>query len=215
MSADRKSFTAKKLDWGKCVSYDRRVSSFDFEVGGAIASYANDKTERARVSDQTIGDDIGHPWRSVVRARNRLRAAAWLRWRRTRNANIYELRFDQVERFLDMITVDREERKVRWESRKTRGRDDAPQRYLKTPDDAPQRSQMTLPSVTNTLLEHPKEKRVAKKDLEEGKGERVSLGPSTPAAGAPIPPVGGNGSSTPTPTLAELDALAEEPWGGE
>lgn len=118
MSADaetkRSTFTGHKLDWMKCVSFDRRLESYDFKVGFVIAQHVNQHTGTAMLSDETIADEAGNgSVRNTVRARQRLRDAGWIAWRRTRTANVYELRFDNVERYLDMITVSRDARRDR------------------------------------------------------------------------------------------------------
>jgi hypothetical protein len=98
------TFTGRKLDWLKCCNFDRRLQSFDFKVAFVIVQHVNARTGCAMLSDETIADEAGgHSPRSVRRARDRLKAAGWLDWKRTRTANIYVLSWENFERFVDAI----------------------------------------------------------------------------------------------------------------
>jgi hypothetical protein len=52
------TFTGQRLDWEKCLRFDRRILPFPYEVACAIASHARpDGT--AYVSDETLADEVG------------------------------------------------------------------------------------------------------------------------------------------------------------
>lgn len=91
-----KAFTARKLDWVRCVSHDPLVPPWAFEIAYCIISHLNAGNGRACVSDETLADESGISERTVRRARKKLQAAEWLRWRRTSTANVYEPLFEKV-----------------------------------------------------------------------------------------------------------------------
>ena len=99
------TFTGERLDWCKCVRFDPRLNPFDKVVAATIADHVNERSRIAQVSDETIAIKSSGSVSSVIRARRRSREAGWLRWRRTRTANRYSLRFDKVSGVLDMMTA--------------------------------------------------------------------------------------------------------------
>jgi hypothetical protein len=108
------TFTSRKLDWLNCAAYDRRLEASDIRVALVIAKFINAKTGIARVSDEVIADEAGGiSARNVRRSRQRLLDARWVTWKRTQKANIYALRFDNIESILDVITLSRDQRKER------------------------------------------------------------------------------------------------------
>jgi hypothetical protein len=111
------SFTGAKLDWLKCVAFDRRLKPYDFKVAFVIAQHLNVNTGSTMLSDETIADESAASIRSVKRARVRLRKAGWLAWHHTQTANIYRPDYSKVSFTLDAITLSREarrERLLRW-----------------------------------------------------------------------------------------------------
>jgi hypothetical protein len=139
--ANLASFTGRKLDWLKCLAFDRRLQPqpFDFKVAFVIAQHVNQRTGSAMLSDDTIAYEAGGgSERNALRARKRLRDAGWLTWHRTRTANVYRLSFDKVERTLDMMTAAREARREkhhRWKSAAvSKSADVTPESNPKGPD---------------------------------------------------------------------------------
>jgi hypothetical protein len=115
MSGD-KTFTGKKLDWLRCVSFDRRLQKYpyDFKVAFQIAQHVNEKRGTAFVSDAVIADKAGGGTpRNVAKARKRLSEFGWITWRRTRTANVYTLDFAKVNDTLDTMTIWSDERRER------------------------------------------------------------------------------------------------------
>jgi hypothetical protein len=111
------SFTGAKLDWLKCVAFDRRLKPYDFKVAFVIAQHLNLNTGSTMLSDGTIADESAIGPRHVRRARERLHNAGWLTWHHTQTANVYRLDHDKVSYTLDAITLSREaraERHRRW-----------------------------------------------------------------------------------------------------
>jgi hypothetical protein len=107
------TFTSRKLDWLKCVCFDRLVQPYDFKVAFVIGQHINQKTLTACLSDETIADESGGSARNVKRSRVRLREAGYISWRRTRTANVYRLRFEKVSGIFDAIISSRDARKER------------------------------------------------------------------------------------------------------
>jgi hypothetical protein len=101
-----------------------------------------------------------------------------LRWTRTRDANIYEVRFDQIERLLDLMTQANEERKLK----NTRSRSDSRVRS-QNPDRTPESDLYRTRESDRHLLSHPKDSREsAKQSSLRGKtlscGTRAAAGPA-------------------------------------
>ena|SRR5271156_5141976 len=91
------TFTGRKLDWLKCVRFDRRVNDHAYRVLAVIGDHLNEKTGRTILSDKTIAFEAGGSGsRTARRARNLLMETGWLKWHRTRTANIYEPDFSRV-----------------------------------------------------------------------------------------------------------------------
>jgi len=134
-----RTFTSQRLDWEKCLRFDPRIYPFAKVVGCAISSRASATNGTAYVSDETLADDVGCPGqlRRVRRARVLLLQTRWLKWRRTRDANVYTLLFGRVSDFLDLMTAARDLRKERRKKRKSRFPDRTPVSYLKPPDRTP------------------------------------------------------------------------------
>jgi len=91
-SSDRKIATSEKLDWLDAVMADHSLDARAKVIAYCIMQHVNRETGTAFVSDATITDKTGMPNRWVRRARNDLRAASWITWKRTTNtANRYSI----------------------------------------------------------------------------------------------------------------------------
>jgi hypothetical protein len=82
---------SEKLNWVDAMMADHRLDPMDRLVGYWIAQCLNRERGTAYVSDKTLADKAGVSIRSVSDARKALRAAGWIKWRRTSKANIYTL----------------------------------------------------------------------------------------------------------------------------
>jgi hypothetical protein len=149
MTETNRTFTGQRLDWEKCLRFDRRVYPLAYEVACAIASHAR-PNGTAYVSDETLADEVGCAPRNVYRARVRLRQSRWLKWRRTGDANIYTLQFDQVSAYLDLITAARDARKEQRKKRRNRFRDSPPESDHK-PANSPPESDLDQPPESDSL----------------------------------------------------------------
>jgi hypothetical protein len=151
-SSTLSTFTGQRLDWERCLRFDRRISPLDYEIGCTVASHASARTGCAYVGADTIADEVGCARRQVFRSVGRLRAAGWLSWKRTGDANIYRIEFGQVDRTLDLFIAAREARK---ELRKKRGRnrfrDVPPESHLACAD-VPPESHLDVPPESHNLL---------------------------------------------------------------
>jgi hypothetical protein len=92
----RRIATGEKFDWIDAVMADHRIDARAKVVAFCMVRHINRETGFALVSDAVIRDETGIPWRGVVRARNRLRAAGWIRWRRTGRANVYAILAEEI-----------------------------------------------------------------------------------------------------------------------
>jgi len=104
VSGIAENFTSIKLTWMNCLMFDRRngLMPIDKIVAVVIMQAVNEQTRCGIISDETIADlSGGISTRNVQRARKRLRAAGWLRWHRTGDANHYRLHFDNLGTLLD------------------------------------------------------------------------------------------------------------------
>jgi hypothetical protein len=115
------TFTSRKLDWLRCVCFDRRLKPYDFKVAFIIAQHVNQKSQTAHPSDATIADETGGSVRNVKRARVRLNDAGWISWRRTQTSNVYALVFTKVSGFMDAITASRDARNETRQKRREMG----------------------------------------------------------------------------------------------
>jgi hypothetical protein len=107
------TFTSRKLDWLRCLCFDPMLLPYDFRVAFVIAQHINQRTQTARLSDETIADESAGSDCNVKRSRARLREAGWLTWRRTQTANVYKLRFEKMSGIMDAIIVSRDARNER------------------------------------------------------------------------------------------------------
>lgn len=156
------TFTGRKLDWLKCCAFDRRIQPWDFEVAFVISQHVNARTLSAMLSDEAIADEAGGSPRNVRRARERLRSAGWIKWRRTRTANIYEMLFEKIGGILDAITAVRDERRDRRNARRqilaAALSDRTPVSTLdcscRTPRSAQNRPGMSVPDRTEVSAKH-------------------------------------------------------------
>jgi hypothetical protein len=107
------TFTGTKLDWLKCVAFDRRLKPYDFKVVFVIAQHLNQNTGSTMLSDETIADESAGSVSNVKRARVRLREAGWLVWHHTRTANVYRPDYSKMNYALDALILSREARQER------------------------------------------------------------------------------------------------------
>jgi hypothetical protein len=99
--------TGRKLDWMRCVRFDRRLTAYQRLVLLAIIDRVDLKKGKwqVRVSDKSIADDIGGSWRSVQSARMAGAKHGWLGWVSTPNhVNEYRIRLDQMDQYLALIS---------------------------------------------------------------------------------------------------------------
>jgi hypothetical protein len=88
-SSDSRLSTSAKLDWIDAVMADHRLDARAKVIAFCIVQHVNRNTGVAFVSDTTISDKTAIPSRWVQRARNALRTAGWISWKRTGTANVY------------------------------------------------------------------------------------------------------------------------------
>lgn len=105
------TFTGRKCDLLKAMRFDGRVSDQAYRVAAGILDHLNEKTERTILSDDLIAFEIAGAPRTVRRARDLLRETGWMKWHRTRKANIYSFDFEKVGPILAMIARERSARK--------------------------------------------------------------------------------------------------------
>ena len=110
-NASNQTWTSRKMDWLTCAVYARDLIPADFKVAFVVMQHVNEKTHECFPSEQTIADKCGLSVRHVQRSLKRLSDKGWLKRRRTRDANRYTVLFNNVNRILDNMIVDREKRK--------------------------------------------------------------------------------------------------------
>lgn len=133
----KKTFTAAKLNWLDCVASDRDLKPAAFKVAYAIMQHVNAESLIAWLSDETVVDVTGISRAQVQRHRESLKAAGWLTWERTQDANRYTPLFDRVQAGLDDILARRAQRKERRQIRR-RGVGGAPDASpVRQPDASP------------------------------------------------------------------------------
>jgi hypothetical protein len=106
------TFTGTKIDWLKCIAFDRKVQPYDFRVAFVIAQHLNIRTGTTMLSDETIAAESGGvSTRHVRRARDRLRKAGWLTWHNTSTANVYRPDYARMNHVLDAMILAAEARR--------------------------------------------------------------------------------------------------------
>lgn len=105
-----KTFTSRKLEWMDGVSIDPDLAPHDFQVGFIIAQCISAEKGIGTIADATIAQRTGTRREHVAKSRKKLRERGWLDWTNTRTANIYRLKFDLVERMIDLRITYREQR---------------------------------------------------------------------------------------------------------
>ncbi len=105
------TFTGARLDWLKCVAFDRALLPNDFKVAFVIAMHLNLRSGSAMLSDATIADKSAAGARHVRRARARLHSAGWLTWHGTSTANVYRPNYARMNATLDAMLLAREARR--------------------------------------------------------------------------------------------------------
>ncbi|WP_027514631.1 hypothetical protein [Bradyrhizobium sp. WSM1417] len=142
-----RSFTGDKLDWLSALSADPRLDARAFEVGFQIAQHLNAQNGVAILSDDTISDKTGIPKRWVLRARNALRSCGWIDWRRTKTANVYWTRGEQINQVIDHQILLKELRQERRLKRKA-PQETPPVAHLKM-SNTPRVANLEPPPVAN------------------------------------------------------------------
>lgn len=153
----QRKFTGEKLDWMSALSADPEIDARAFEVGFCIAQHVNKETGKALLADQTIANKTGIPRTWVWRARKRLLDRRWMKWTRTRTANIYELLGDNMNGILDLLSEKKDRRDEARNKRRTIKRDTPQVDDLNTSDtprvenlersDTPQVDDQDVPQV--------------------------------------------------------------------
>lgn len=174
----QRSFTGDKLDWMVSLSADPRLDARAFEVGFQIAQHVNKTSGIAILSDDTISDKTNIPKRWVARARTDLRDAGWIDWKRTKTANIYWTRGEQIDHVTDHQIMLKDDRDARRKKRKEARQVLPPLAYLKIRDlppvanaDLPPVADRELPQVANihlsgnTVVETPSKNIAADEEL--------------------------------------------------
>jgi hypothetical protein len=114
-------FSVFRHTWRHAVTADSktRLTAFDKLVAVVICDAINDEKQYWMMSDELIAILIGKPGSAsrVWEARKRLKAGGWLTWTRTRDANVYRLRGDNVMATLDEIMRQKGELKARQQQR--------------------------------------------------------------------------------------------------
>ncbi|PYF03836.1 hypothetical protein BJ122_10593 [Rhodopseudomonas faecalis] len=146
-----KAFTGQKLDWMSALCADPRIGPRAFQVGFCIAQHINRETGLAILCDDTIRDKTGIANRWIARARNELRDAGWIDWRRTRTANVYTTSDGPMNMVIDRQMLLKEERDERREKRKSLRQELPPVAYLKS-EELPPVAEQDLPPVAEQDL---------------------------------------------------------------
>jgi hypothetical protein len=113
-------WASHKFDLFTGMSADPRLDARAFEVGFCIVQHVNARRGTAILSDDTISDKTGIPKRWVLRARSLLRETGWLRWERTRTANVYQVLSGPLNAVLDHQEMLKEERRERLSKKRER-----------------------------------------------------------------------------------------------
>jgi hypothetical protein len=97
------TFTGRKFDLLRAVRMDRTVSDYAYRVMSVIVDHLNERSERTKLSDKTIGFETSSYSRKVRRARQNLHNSKWLTWTHTRDANIYSVNWGTAKPFLAQL----------------------------------------------------------------------------------------------------------------
>jgi hypothetical protein len=143
--AKQRLFTGDKLDWLTALSADPRLDARAFEVGFCIAQHVNKETGLTILSDDTIADKTGIPRRWVQRSRDLLRATGWIDWNRTRTANVYWTRGEQLNAVTDHQILLKDARDERRQKQRVTRRVAPPVAHLKQRDQPPLAHQVAPP----------------------------------------------------------------------
>src|SRR6266581_1334310 len=128
----QKTATSEKLDWIDAVIADHRLDDTAKVVAISIMQHVNHEAGTAYVSDQTVGHKTATRRQRVVEARNDLRAAGWITWKRLPNKpNLYSTLTGPMA---DIAVKQQELKQQREEMRMQRLRDVPPQGQPKQPE---------------------------------------------------------------------------------
>ena len=130
-----KTATSRKLDWLNALLVDPFLKSYAFKVGFCIMQHVNAQTWKAMVSDETIADKTSLSRRHVRNGRELMRDRGWIKWRRTRTANIYTPLDTNLNSLTDLLTTRRDARDDR--RKKTALRNGKPSATLSQGDRQP------------------------------------------------------------------------------
>lgn len=141
--------TSAKLDWLDAVMADHRLDARAKVVAYCIMQHLNREAGTAFVSDLTISHKTRIPMRWMQRARNALRSASWIIWKRTRTANVYSTLTGPMA----SIAEDQRELKQAREERRMR-KQELPQVAEPNPNksDLPQVAELVRPRVADHVL---------------------------------------------------------------
>jgi hypothetical protein len=136
--------TSEKFDWIDAVMADRHLDARAKVIAYCLMQHLNRETGFAFVSDPTITDKTGMPNRWVRRARNDLRTAGWIAWKRTRTANVYSTLTEPMAAIAEQQQAFKDAREQK-RRRKDRPQVAEPERYKN--DGRPQVAEQDGPRV--------------------------------------------------------------------
>jgi hypothetical protein len=108
------TFSGKKFDFMKAARFDRTVTDYAYRVLGVIVDHLNERSERCRLSDETIAWLSGGSRKKVLRARHNLKSRGWLRWMRTPSASIYSVNWGAAKPALAVIRAEQKARREKF-----------------------------------------------------------------------------------------------------
>jgi predicted transcriptional regulator len=108
-SLGNKTWTSAKMNWLECIAFDRDLKPVDFKVAFVIVQHTNAKTGECYPSEQTIAYKCNLSIRHIRRSLERLCTAKWItRKRRPNTSTVYTPLYNNVNRILDAIIVEKE-----------------------------------------------------------------------------------------------------------
>jgi hypothetical protein len=101
---DKKTFASSKFDFLEALRCNPKISDLEYRLISEILQCADGLGRTRPISDEQLALGTGHPWRSLWRARVKLRDRGYLTWERayrTRNTYRVDLRNADVQRRLN------------------------------------------------------------------------------------------------------------------